>query len=363
MSRTKGDGGLYPGRLVFSRHFEKYIGIDLNSFMEEITGNKIERIFNVGGPSIVALIHAAQLLQGTPSEVKFYGTRGNDKTGEYLQSKLEQTGVGLEHFVTSQGTTPSTIVLSDPTYNKGHGERIFINDTGAAMHFDPQDMAGQFFESDIVVFGGTALVPNLHDGLTELLEHSKLKGCISVVNTVYDFRSELTKPGQRWGLGKNNTGYAHIDLLIMDLVEAQHLSGFKDMSEAGKFFIDQGVSAFIITNGIEDTICYSNGKLFKSPPKKKYPVSAALIHDLNNSKGGDTTGCGDNFVGGVLASMAWQISEGKKFLNLEEVISWGTVSGGYGCFHVGGTMIENEPGEKLKKLTPYFTAYLTQING
>ena len=68
----------------------------------------------MGGPSIVALIHAAQLLHGTPAEIRFYGARGNDKAGEFLQAKLEQTPVKLEHFRIAEGATPSTIVLSDP---------------------------------------------------------------------------------------------------------------------------------------------------------------------------------------------------------------------------------------------------------
>jgi len=68
-------------------------------------------------------------------------------------------------------------------------------------------------------------------------------------------------------------------------------------------------------------------------------------------------------VGGVLASMAWQLSENKEILDLEECIAWGTVSGGYGCFHLGGTQIETEPVEKLKKLSPYYDLYKQQIHG
>ena len=66
--------------------------------------------------------------------------------------------------------------------------------------------------------------------------------------------------------------------------------------------------------------------------------------------------------GGVLASMAWQLSEGKELIDLEECIAWGTVSGGYGCFHLGGTHIEQKPGEKLGNIRPYFDHYLKQIH-
>lgn len=363
MSRSKGDGGLHPGRLVFSEQFESYAGADLQSAVDQMTRNRSKPTFNVGGPSIVALIHAAQLLQDSHAEIRFFGARGNDGAGEFLHAKLEQTPVNHEKLRVIEGSTPSTIVLSDPAYNNGHGERMFINNIGASWNFGPQDLDERFFESDIVVFGGTALVPGLHDGLTELLKRSKSTGCITVVNTVYDFRSELQKPGQRWHLGKTDHSYKYIDLLIMDREEAMHLSGEKGIFEAGKFFTEKGVSSFIITNGTENTTCFSDGRLFKPVSYEHFPVSADLIRDLKDFRGGDTTGCGDNFVGGVLASMAWQLQEEKEKQDLTECISWGTVSGGYCCFHVGGTLIEMEPGEKLELIRPYFDRYNTRING
>ncbi len=163
--------------------------------------------------------------------------------------------------------------------------------------------------------------------------------------------------------GETDDSYQFIDLLIMDREEALHLSGETGVLEAGKFFTEKGVSSLIITNGTENTTCYSDGRLFKPVSYENFPVSVDLIHDLKGFRGGDTTGCGDNFVGGVLASMAWQLQEETGKLDLAECISWGTVSGGYCCFHVGGTLIEMEPGEKLELILPYFDRYNARING
>ena len=363
MSRTKGDGGLHPGRLVFSEQFESFAGTGLQVAIDEISRNRTKPTFNVGGPSVVALIHAAQLLQNSSAEVRFFGVRGNDAAGHFLQEKLDQTPVLLDHFRMAEGHTPSTIVLSDPSFNQGHGERMFVNSIGAAWEVTSEDLDDGFFNADIVVFGGTALVPGLHDHLTELVQRAKSTGCLTVVNTVYDFRSELENPGKRWPLGKSDESYRHIDLLIMDSEEAQHLSGTPDLMEAGNYFMHQGVSSFIITNGTEDTFCYSDGNLFNSMSRRTYPVSDDLIGNTRNFKGGDTTGCGDNFVGGVLASLAWQLEEEDGQPDLEECISWGTVSGGYCCFHVGGTFIEMEQGEKLELIRPYYSNYMKQIHG
>ena len=40
---------------------------------------------------------------------------------------------------------------------------------------------------------------------------------------------------------------------------------------------------------------------------KEMPVSAKVIDELKNPQRGDTTGCGDNFVGGVIASVVNQL--------------------------------------------------------
>lgn len=363
LSREQGDGGLHPGRLVFAQQFESFAGSAIPSVIEALSKERAEPILNVGGPSIVALIHAAQLLHGTHAEVKFYGARGNDSAGAFLQSRLQQTPVMLRHFRIAEGNTPSTIVLSDPTYQDGHGERMFINDIGVSAQFTPRDLDASFFDSDIVVFGGTALVPHIHDGLTGLLQRSKSGGCITVVNTVFDFRSELKRPGQPWPLGEGDESYPLIDLLIMDREEAFHLSGKDDLMRCADHFMEKGVSSLMITNGIHDTTCGTDGRLFQQASRRNYPISASLSTELNTFRGGDTTGCGDNFVGGVVASMALQLTEGRWPLDMEECLAWGTVSGGYCCFQVGGTFIEREAGERIGQIRPYVERYKLQIHG
>jgi sugar/nucleoside kinase (ribokinase family) len=240
---------------------------------------------------------------------------------------------------------------------------MFINDIGVSWDFGPKHLNERFFKAHVAVFGGTALVPALHDGLTSLLARAKQAGCITVVNTVYDFRSELRSPGHRWPMGNDDESYRLIDLIIMDREEALHLSGTGDLTEAGRFFIKQGVSSMLITDGTGSTHCFSSGRLFQRLELQSFPVSSALMEDLRQLPGGDTTGCGDNFVGGALAALAWQLQENKGLPNLLECLAWGTVSGGYCCFHVGGTLIEMEPGEKLELIRPYYHRYKNQIIG
>jgi sugar/nucleoside kinase (ribokinase family) len=362
LSKERGDGGLTPGKLVFQEEFEKYSSISLDDFIKRITGGKKPDKINIGGPSIVSLICLAQLVGRNKCEVGYYGRAGNDINGNYIISSLGKTPVVLKDFKLLENRTPSTLVLSDPSYDNGHGERMFINSIGAAGDYHPDELDDDFFRSEIVAFGGTALVPNIHDHLTDLLKKAKSHGCITIVNTVFDFRNEKANPDEKWPLGENGESYRLTDLLITDKEEALRLSGESEINDAVRFFLTNKVSSFIITNGPYDIIYYSDGSFFSSTPVYLLPVSQAIRNELKNFSGVDTTGCGDNFTGGVIASIVNQLSTGKRKLDLKEACSWGTVSGGFACFYMGGTYFEGKPGEKMAKVKPYYDLYWKQIS-
>jgi len=214
-----------------------------------------------------------------------------------------------------------------------------------------------------VVFGGTALVPQIHENLTELLENAKSKGCFTVVTTVFDFHSEKANPGSRWPMGKSDDSYKMIDLLIMDMEEALCLSGQKSMDRAMDFFKSAGTGALVVTNGADNIRIWSGDKLFQALNDTIMPVSDAIVRQIKKGVSGDTTGCGDNFAGGVIASISDQINEVSGKPDLQEACTWGIISGGFSCFYLGGTYLERSRGEKRSKILPYFRQYKKQING
>jgi sugar/nucleoside kinase (ribokinase family) len=363
ISKRSGDGGLTPGQLVFAEEFEKFSAQDIESAIREITKGKPADKVNIGGPGIVALIHAAQMLKNTGCRVRFYGGWGKDEAGEYIQSSLENTPVNIDNYKLVKGVTPSTVVLSDPDFNEGTGERVFINSIGAAGKYLPEYLDDRFFSSDIVVFGGTALVPAIHDNLTGLLAQSKAEGCITVVNTVYDFRNQKANPDKKWPLGKSDDSYRNIDLLITNHEEALRLSGKSKLKGAMEFFQKVGTGAVLVTNGAKNiTLFAGESSIFGETKQTEMPVSDAISAELNKSHSGDTTGCGDNFAGGVIASLVMQLQNNEKKINLKEAGIWGIVSGGFSCFYMGGTFHQKEPGEKQKRILPYYKAYLKQID-
>jgi sugar/nucleoside kinase (ribokinase family) len=363
LSQKNGDGGLVPGQLVFVEEFEKYANEDHQTILKKITNNRTHDKINIGGPSIVSIIHAAQLSFDNNSEFRFYGGRGDDAEGEFIMELLKGTSVNADNYIVTEGETPSTLVLSDPTYNNNSGERIFINSIGAAWNYSPNHLDDGFFESDIVVFGGTALVPGIHEHLTALLTKAKNSGIFTIVNTVYDFLSMKKDPQARWPLGKSDDSYRNIDLLIMDYEEALRLSGEREIDDAVRFFKEKGVGAAIITHGAENIRLFSVGRGFDALPDMEMPISDSIAKELKQMREtvGDTTGCGDNFVGGVIASLVSQLQKNDVKPDLFEAAVWGIISGGTTCFYMGGMYEEKYPGEKRKMIEPYYEKYLTQV--
>lgn len=363
LSVNPGDGGLSPGKLVFRDEFEKFTGEDYLKVREEITNGNSPVTLNIGGPSIVSLIHTAQMLAEMNADVYFYGSKGMDKGAAYIDENLQRTPLKIGKFKLSEKYTPFTDVLSDPDYDQGHGERIFINNIGAAWDLFPEDLDDTFFESDIVVFGGTALVPNIHQSLTELLKKSKEKNALTIVNTVYDSLNEKKNPNAAWPLGSSSETYRHTDLLIADREEALRLSGKDSVDDALYFFQKSGVGGIVITHGANPLYFAYNNPLFGTS-KGSMPVSEKVKEMIiqHPEKVGDTTGCGDNFAGGVIASIAQQLLEHpSQQIDMPKAIAMGVVSGGYACFYHGGTFYEKESGEKRKKIESFYNEYLIQI--
>lgn len=364
LSKKEGDGGLSPGRLVFAGDFERFTGRNYDAALAEITGGKVPGSSNLGGPSVVSLAHVAQIL-GDGHHVRFYGSRGNDETGKLVEEALARLPFAEYKLTVKDGPTARTDVLSDPGYDEGHGERTFINLLGAAALFGSADLAPSFFDADIIAFGGTAIVPRLHEELTELLREARKRGAATVVNLVYDYRSEITAPERKWKLGREDDAYPYIDILISDRDEALKTSGRASPEEASAWFLERGVGAAIITGGKRPVHLAAGKGLFAPLEPETLPVCEEVNRELTlfPERRGDTTGCGDNFAGGIITGMAAQLETTKRGrLDLREACVLGIVSGGFSCFTMGGTFYEKRPGEKQERLEPYIKAYRKQIS-
>ncbi len=357
-SKQSGDGGLEPGKLVFTQELEKFSGKDFQTILSEISKDNNYDAFNIGGPAIVGLINTAQLLNDTDVEVCFYGARADDEKGKAISNLIKELPLNLDNYRILDGETPYTDVLSDPNFANGKGERTFVNNIACAAQFDKSFLDDNFWNSDIVVFGGTAIVPELHKELTNLLMKAKMQGALTVVHTVYDFINEKQYPEKPWPLGNTLESLPLIDLLIMDFEEALRISGCTDIVSVQDFFIKNESNAFLITHGAQPTYIYSSGKVFGAI-KTTIPVCEWINEDFKSNPNlkGDTTGCGDNFVGGVVANFVLQLEKKATNFSLTDAAILGTVCGGFACYYVGGTYFEKYKGEKSEKVNEMLLKY------
>ncbi len=363
-SKQDGDGGLVPGRLVFTDALSTFAGKPFDDILPELTGGHVEDKFNLGGPAIVALINAAQLTDNDV-EFDFYGTLGVDETADKMLEIIGKTRVNIDHYRQVPGHSPFTKVLSDPKFHDGKGERTFLNHIGAAGALTPASLPEDFFTADVHFYGATALTPGIHDSLTSLLRRSKEAGKITMVSTVFDFRNENRFGGRRWPLGESDESYSMIDLLAVDWEEGMRLSGRDTIEGMVEFFSGLGLSALVVTHGAKNYYVWSSGKFFKPMALTALPVCHAVdaVLAAHPERRGDTTGCGDNFAGGLLAGLVRQAERGIKpgAFALSECCAWAGVSGGFACLYVGGTYTEQTPGEKLARVKDFHTAYVKQL--
>ena len=365
-SRKAGDGGLTPGQLVFLEELEKFAGKEFEEIIGEIAGDRKPDAFNIGGPAIVSIIHAAQLLKGE-AEIRFVASIGKDWIAERILDILSSTPLSSHDFVWKDARTPFTNVLSDPNFNLGSGERTFVNNMGAAEELKPADLPAGFLDADILALGGTALVPTIHDRLDEILDGAG-ESTFKLVNTVFDFRNEKRSPGNPWPIGRDHRSFSSIDLLIMDREEALKISGEHSLDKALAYFIESPLKAFMVTDGTESVSIYADTVIYGPAGHDlvmKLPVSGSLLDlSLSENPDADTTGAGDNFVGGVIYSLASQLSLGINHPDLVEAAKWGIVSGGFACTYMGGTYLEEYVGQKMEAISKYHELYTDQlING
>ena len=61
-SKKIGDGGLSPGKLVFTEELEAFSGKPYAEILSELVGNRKHDVLNVGGPALVSMILASHIL-------------------------------------------------------------------------------------------------------------------------------------------------------------------------------------------------------------------------------------------------------------------------------------------------------------
>lgn len=361
-SRKKGDGGLEVENLVFLQDLMDFCGLSREEIFSRIIAKPEQEIRRLGGPAIIALARAALLLDDK-AECCFWGGWADDENGKSILKQLKKQAINIDHYQKQKGQSPLSLVLSgkDPV----HGDvRSFLCDLGLLLQYSPDNLGPDFFAGDIHFYGATALTPLVHQKLDKLLAKSKTAGKVTIVTTVYDFINEKQNPEKKWPLGASDSAYSDIDLLITDLEEALRLSGTSSIEQALDFFINKGTASCVITQGSRPFYYFSNGSLFKKSGPARLPVCAEVetYKEKNPGLVLETTGCGDNFAGGLITSLASQLMENSKGqLDLVQAAEWAAVSGALACFHPGGLDLQQSPTRQRQMFGNWLKAYQKQI--
>jgi sugar/nucleoside kinase (ribokinase family) len=150
----------------------------------------------------------------------------------------------------------------------------------------------------------------------------------------------------------------------MDRDEALKISGKASLEQALEYFAESPLKAFMVTDGTEPVSLYADPAVYGSVGTENVihmPVSTPLLDlSLIDNPFADTTGAGDNFVGGVLYSVTRQLASGADHPDLMEAARWGIVSGGFACTYMGGTYLEEYPGQKKEAISGYYELYAEQ---
>ncbi len=192
--------------------------------------------FIIGGSALVICIFAAQLQHDISVDIHYFGAMGNDEKSKVMLDLLGKLPIATDDIRLYEAETPYKTVFSDPDFNDGKVERTFINNIGADALSNSSYFDFYFCNSDIVVFSGTALVPQLNAKLTDLLNSAKYKGAFTVVNTVFDFPNEKLNPEKPWPLGDTLKSLPLIDLLVMDYEEAKRIREQNDFEKMTEFY-------------------------------------------------------------------------------------------------------------------------------
>lgn len=250
-----------------------------------------------GGAAVTQTIIASRL--GCRTAVA--GKVCEDTFSEYVMRKLEKAGVDTAHVIHSKEDTMSlTFALVKPD-----GTRHFLGVAGS----NNQSLSLKDFcldlvtQARIVSYGSFFFLKGLDsEGVSVILKRAREAGAL----TVADCASDSFKQGREI-VFKN---LWLIDYFIPSYVEAHYLVQEENPADMAEKLLDKGCKNVIIKLGDEG--CYvSDGK------------RAELVPSFHPKEVVDTTGAGDNFVGGFMAGLTegMDLWEAARYANAVAAVS------------------------------------------
>lgn len=255
--------------LCFGTHILDTVARPVNELPVNQNSLRIEQILHApGGTAAGVSVDIAHL----GFDVTSVGVVGNDDTGRFLTSLMDQRGVNVDYLnVMEDAQTSSSVLLVDEAGNR---PALHVRGVNAILTWDDVN-TDSFGDATIAHFGGMDAMSGLDKQVTR--EH--MLGMRERGATVtLDFQSSA----------------AHLDSSLLTLVgaadvfipndeQAMGLSGCDTIEDAAQFFLDLGTTTVIITCGADGMyLVNASGTVLRQSAFETQVV--------------DTTGCGDSVV-------------------------------------------------------------------
>ena len=244
---------------------------------------KLERVDSVtmhnGGNAMTAAINLTKM----GVEASMIGKVGCDVFGDFLRDRLAKAGVDTRALATDPTTQSSvSVVLLD-----AGGERSFLHCVGTNGTFGLSDVDFDVVaECDLIFVTGSFLMDRFDGAETrDFLKKCKEMGKTTFLDVCWDARD-------RWG-ALLDMSMPYIDYLMPSIDEAVRIAGCNEPDAIADVFMARGAKNVVIKMG--KTGAYL--RLAGERVGKLYPA-------VGTDKPVDTTGAGDSFCSGFLASYA-----------------------------------------------------------
>ncbi|MFB0920264.1 MAG: carbohydrate kinase [Oscillospiraceae bacterium] len=279
-----------------------------------------------GAPANVAIALARH-----GCEAGFCGMMGNDDFGRFLVKTLTDNGVTpLVTELTDIATTTMAFVTLNPD---GDRSFTFARKPGADMFLTREQLDHPWFDEAGIVHAGSCSLSKGDARNTTIyaLEEGHRRG--KLVSFDVNYR-DLLWDGDRAAAAKSVMEVLpNVDLLKISEEEADMVGGEAVLP---KLMLDNGIMVIVETLGAEGVRCFWNGKTLELPGIKADCV--------------DTTGAGDAFWGGFLATLIKVGATQEKDLNeklLLSALKCGNISG-WLCVQKKGAIESLPTAEEVK---------------
>ena len=238
---------------------------------------------NPGGSCANVAVALARLGKSS----SFIGKVGDDFFGSFLIDTLKNNGVEISGMRVDEKARTTLAFIAMPDENSA--EFIFYRNPGADLCLKPEDIDLQMVKNAQVFHCSSLTLVDEPARSAQFMAAEAAKNSGVIISYDVNFRPKLWR-SQADAIMQTNKMIAFADLVKVNEVELELLTGSRDPKQGGEKLLSQGIKLVAVTLG-------KNGSYFLTTNARGLvaPFEVKTI---------DAIGCGDAFMGAVLSRLA-----------------------------------------------------------